>query len=229
MVGLGIFRRGFTQGESSPLTGLIAEYRTYFDGLVVKLEALMYELSMSSTAGTKLFCLLYLPAHNPGISDRLRLVIERLAALGLFKTSPSQRESRQPSFFYPLLPPLLAHLHPPTSSPLPSYTATFLPSIFLPLPASTLSAFVNSLVQHLSFRIGALKPGTPDEDVHRAVEILGLMIGKAEVGDEAWVAVMRAVSALRTLVDSTNVQEHVIARIVCGWVRSGGAAGTFAQ
>jgi hypothetical protein len=81
-------------------------------------------------------------------------------------------------------------------------------------------------LQHLSFRIGALKFGTPDEDVHRAVEILRLIIGRAEVGGEAWVAVMRAVSAQRTLVDSMNVQEHVIARIVCGWVRSGGAAGT---
>jgi len=184
---------------------------------------------MSSTAGTKLLCLRYLPAHNPGISTRLRLVIERLAALGLLKTSPSHREARQSSFFYPLLPPLLAHLHPPASSPLPPYPATFLPSIFLPLPASALSASVSSLLHHLSFRIGSLNPGTPDEDIHRAVEVLGLIIGKAEVGGEAWVAVMRAVSAQRTLVDSTNVQEHVIARIVCGWVRSGGAAGTFAQ
>lgn len=42
-------------------------------------------------------------------------------------------------------------------------------------------------------------------------------------------AVMRAVSAQRTLVDSMNVQEHITARIVCGWVRSGGAAGTSAE
>jgi telomere length regulation protein len=188
----------------------------------------MYELSMSWTPGTKPCCLTYSPADDSGVSDRLRLVIERLAALGLLKTTPSQHESRQPSFLYPLLPPLLAHLHPPSASPLPPYPASFLPSIFLPLPASTLSAFVSSLLQHLSFRIGALKFGTPDEDVHRAVEILRLIIGKAEVGGEAWIAVMRAVSAQRTLVDSMNVQEHVIARIVCGWVRSGGAAGTYA-
>jgi telomere length regulation protein len=185
----------------------------------------MYELSMSCTPGTRLWYL-KCEADNSGISDRLRLVIERLAALGLLKSTPSQRESRQPSYLYPLLPPLLAHLHPPTSSALPAYPATFLPSIFLPLPASTLSALVNSLLQHLSFRIGALKPGTPDENAHRAVEILELIIGKAEAGGEAWVAVMRAVSAQRTLVDSTNIQEHVIARIVCGWVRPGGAAGT---
>jgi len=147
----------------------------------------------------------------------------------MLKTPPNQQHSRQPSLLFPLLPPLLAHLHPPTSPPLAAYPATFLPSIFLPLPASTLSAFVSSLSQHLSFRIGALKPGTPNEDVHRAVEILSLIIGKAEVGGEAWVAVMRAVSAQRTLVDSMNVQEHVIARIVCGWVTSGGQAGTFAE
>jgi telomere length regulation protein len=185
----------------------------------------MYDLSTFWSPGTRPWYL-KCEADNSGISDRLRLVIERLAALGLLKTSPSQHESRQPSFLYPLLPPLLAHLHPPTSSPLPSYPATFLPSIFLPLPASTLSTFVSSLLQHLSLRIGALKPGTPDEDVHRAVDILRLIIGKAEVGGEAWVAVMRAVSAQRTLVDSMNVQEHVIARIICGWIRSGGAAGT---
>jgi len=69
----------------------------------------------------------------------------------------------------------------------------------------------------------------PNEDVHRAVEILRMIIGKAEVGGEAWVAVMRAVSAQRTLVDSMNVQEQVIARIVYGWIRSGGQAGTFTK
>jgi len=153
-------------------------------------------------------------------------VLERLTTLGMLKTPPSQQHSRQPSLLFPLLPPLLAHLHPPTSSPLSAYPTTFLPAIFLPLPASTLSSFISSLLQHLSSRIGSPKPGTPDEDIHRAVEILGLIIGKAEVGGEAWVAVMRAVSAQRTLVDSMNVQEHVIARIICGWVRSGGSAGT---
>jgi telomere length regulation protein len=164
-----------------------------------------------------------------GVADRIRLVLERLTTLGMLKTPPNQQHSRQPSLLFPLLPPLLAHLHPPSTSPFPPYPATFLPSIFLPLPASTLSAFVSSLLQHLSLRISALKPGTPDEGVHRAVEILRLIIGKAEVGGEAWVAVMRSVSAQRTLVDSMNVQEHVIARIICGWIRSGGAAGTLTQ
>jgi hypothetical protein len=55
--------------------------------------------------------------------------------------------------------------------------------------------------------------------------VLGLIIGRAEVGGEAWAAVIRAVSGQRALVDSTNHQEHVIARIICGWVRSGSVAG----
>ena len=156
-------------------------------------------------------------------------MLERLTTLGMLKTPPNQQHSRQPSLLSPLLPPLLAHLHPPTSSPLSAYPTTFLPSILLPLPASTLSSFISSLLQHLSSRIGWPKPGTPDEDIHRAVKILRLVIGKAEIGGEAWVAVMRAVSAQRTLVDSMDVQEHVTARIICGWVRSGGAAGTSAE
>jgi hypothetical protein len=45
------------------------------------------------------------------------------------------------------------------------------------------------------------------------------------VGGEAWGAVMRAISTRKSLSDSMNVQEHVIARIICGWVRSGGSAG----
>jgi hypothetical protein len=74
-----------------------------------------------------------------------------------------------------------------------------------------------------------LKQSQPDQNVHRAVEILKMIIGKAEVGGEAWIAVMRAVSAQRTLVDAMNVQEHVVARVMCGWVRSGGATGMYSQ
>lgn len=167
-------------------------------------------------------------ADDIGAADRIRLVVERLSTLGLLKTLPNQQHSRQPSFLFPLLPSLLTSLHPPHASYCPSYSPDFLPSIFLPLPASTLSAFVSSLLQHLSFRIGTLKPELLNEDVHRAIEVFKHIIGEAEMGGEAWVAVMRTVSAQRTLVGSMNVQEHVIARIVCGWVRSGGAVGMFA-
>ena len=206
------------------LTSLII--RTYFDGLIVKLENLMYELSISITAGTSTTTS---AAHVVGVPDRIRLVVERLSALGLLKTLPSQQEFRQPSLLSPLLPPLLAHLNPYPSHPLPAYPITFLPSIFLPLPASTLSSFVSSLLQHLSSRIGILDSVKPDENVHRAIEVFKQFIGPAEVGAEAWVAVIRAISAQRGLVDSNNTQEHVIARIACGWIRSGGAAGKSSQ
>jgi len=67
----------------------------------------------------------------------------------------------------------------------------------------------------------------PEESIHRAIGIFGLIVGRPEVGGEAWDAVMRSISAQRSLSDSRNIQEHVIARIVCGWVRLGGGAGAF--
>jgi len=66
-----------------------------------------------------------------------------------------------------------------------------------------------------------------EESIHRAIEIFGLVVGRPEVGGEAWAAVMRAVSAQRSLSDSRNVQEHVIARIICGWVRLGSSKGAY--
>jgi telomere length regulation protein len=176
-----------------------------------------------------LFVIVIITTHtnDTGSSDRIRLLIERLATLGLLKAPPTTAHSRQPSFLSSLLPPLLAHLHPPSSSPLPPYSPTYLPSIFLPLPASTLSAFVSSLLQHLSARIDdiSLDKMKADERIHRAIDVFGLIIGRAEVGGEAWDAVMRAISTQKNLSDSTDVREHVIARIVCGWVRSGGSTG----
>jgi hypothetical protein len=85
------------------------------------------------------------------------------------------------------------------------------------------------LLQHLSSRLvsskEALEPDQGDEDVHRAIEVFKLILGPAVVKGEAWEAVMRTISTQRTMGDSMSTQEHIIARIVSGWVRTGGAAG----
>jgi telomere length regulation protein len=160
-------------------------------------------------------------------ADRIRLFIERLASIGLLNTPPDSQSSRQPSFFPPFLPPLLAHLHPDPSSPLPPYGPTFLPAVFLPLPASTLSSFVSSLLRYLCFRLGGrdLKPGSPNDSIHRAIVVLGQILGSAKVGGEAWEAVMRALLTRKSLSVSMDGSEHAKSRLIAGWVNSAGDIG----
>jgi hypothetical protein len=88
---------------------------------------------------------------------------------------------------------------------------------------------VGSLLQHLSSRLVSskevLEPDQGDEDVHRAIQVLKLVLRPAAVKGEAWEAVMRTISTQRTMGDSVKTPEHIIARIVSGWIRTGGATG----
>lgn len=161
--------------------------------------------------------------------DRIRVVIKRLASIGLLPASGSRSSSssRQPAFIQPILPGLLAHLHPQADSPLPSYTNSFLPAIFLPLPASTLAAFVQNLLQGLPSRLSlaSLEPDTPSETIHRLVDVMRDIIGPATPGEEAWTAILHSVSSQTSHGDPTNIEGHLRARMIVSWIRTGGEAG----
>ncbi|WWD19666.1 hypothetical protein CI109_104128 [Kwoniella shandongensis] len=181
--------------------------KVYFDRLANRLEGLMYELSQES-----------------GDVSALQLVIEKLAAIGLLTPRPSLNPSPTPSLLPALLPPLLAHLHPSPSSPIPPYPATFLPSVFLPLPSSTLATFVDSVVQHLTLQLvdGLLEPDLPDQRIKRAVQVLEMMIGSPKVGSEAWAAVMRSVLGNKQSLRLSDNRQEARNRLIAGWVALGG-------
>ncbi|WVQ84635.1 hypothetical protein IAT38_006790 [Cryptococcus sp. DSM 104549] len=186
--------------------------RAYFDRMVTNLEGVSYELSQRP---------------NSDVTP-LRLVFEKLSSIGLLGPQPSHESTPSPSLLAPLLPPLLAHLHPPPSSPLPPYPPAFLPSIFLPLPSSTLAAFIDSLLSHLSFRLISpplpLEPDRLDERIKRAVEVLKAIIGEAKPGGEAWEGVVRSVlgGKGKGRLGGHEEREQARNRIVVGWVGLGG-------
>lgn len=113
---------------------------------------------------------------------------------------------------------------------MPAYPHTFLPSLFLPLPASTFAAFVESLLDFLAFRLTyphheLLQSDQPDERIKRATEILELIIGPAKVGGEAVEAVMRSVIRRKRFGGIMEDKEHARSRIIVGWVHAGGETG----
>ena len=162
--------------------------------------------------------------------SHIRLVIQRLTSLGLLSAKPALNPSPSPSFLNPLIPPLLRHLHPPFDSPLSPYQVDFLPSLFLPLPSSTLSSFIDSLLDHVTFRListdaSLLEPGKPDERIKRATEVLKLIVGPAKIGGEAMEAVLRDLTNGRRTGGMDQVQEHGRARVISTWMAEGGDQG----
>ena len=154
----------------------------------------------------------------------ISLLIRRLASIGLMSTSTT--DSRQPSFWRSFQPPLLAHLHPSPTSPWPAYPPSILPTLFLSLPTSALSSTVESLLYHLSSRLGPdeLPVGHPDERIKRAAEVLERIIGHAEVGGEALDVVMRVVLSLKGgKVKDERV--HGMLRLIVAWMGQTGQDG----
>ncbi|KIR53446.1 telomere length regulation protein [Cryptococcus gattii Ru294] len=186
--------------------------RLYFDRLIRRLESLLYEISQ---------------CPSPDVTP-LRLVIEKLFNIGLLTSQSPNTTSRAPSLLFSLLPPLLLHLHPPSSSPLPPYPPTFLPSVFLPLPSSTLSTLINALTTHLSFYlidpVNPLEPHKPDERIKRAVQVFQSIVGNPEVGSEAWQAVVQSVVAKKgkSSMGLGDWRGHARNRLIVGWIAQGG-------
>ncbi|ORX40562.1 telomere length regulation protein-domain-containing protein [Kockovaella imperatae] len=175
----------------------------YFDRFVVKLESLMYQESHSSR----------------GESAIIRIVFERLIAIGLLNTPPTKDHSPDASLLRPLLPPLLSHLHPDPDDPLPPYSSGYLPGIFLPLSGAALAAFVYSLLSYLAFHLDkntALEQ--PNEQVKRAASIFSSILGQPDAEGEAWDAVLRCVSRASVI---RNDAREVKAGIIVSWVASG--------
>lgn len=139
----------------------------------------------------------------------------------------ASQNSRQPTFVPPFLPGLLAHLHPHQSSLLDPYPSTYLPSVFLPLSASTLAHLVEGLLRYLPSRLShiPLEPGDRSETVHRLVKSLEGIIGPAVLGEEAWVAILRCVSGRSNHGSPLGTDEQLRNRMVVGWVRTGGEEG----
>ncbi|OXG77861.1 telomere length regulation protein [Cryptococcus neoformans var. grubii Br795] len=188
--------------------------RPYFDRLGRHLESVLYEISQHP---------------SPDVTP-LRLVIEKLSSIGLLTSQSPNASSRTPSLLYSLLPSLLSHLHPPSSSPLPPYPPTFLPSVFLPLPSSILSTFINALTTHLSFYLidpaNPLEPHKPDGRIKRAVQVFQSIVGNAEVGSEAWQAVVQSVMAKKgkSRMGLGEWREQARNRLIVGWIAQGGDA-----
>ncbi|WRT70193.1 uncharacterized protein IL334_007187 [Kwoniella shivajii] len=184
--------------------------KAYFDRLTVKLETLMYELSQRSIT------------VDP---TPIRLVFEKLYSIGLVTSSPSSEYSRTPSLFPTLLPPLLNHLHPPSSSPLLPYPADYLPSIFLAFPSSSLAAFVESLLLHLTIYLidpsSPLSTNQPDRRIKRAVDVLTRFIGPPKLNQEAWNAITRAVLTGRGGLNLIDHKSQARNRLTVGWIANG--------
>lgn len=163
-----------------------------------------------------------------GGDEAIRHVFSRLASLGLL-SSPSDHLSHTPSLISSLLPTLLLHLNPPTSSPLPPYPPTYLSSLFLALPTSILTPLVSSFIQHLTFHLVAqgreIEPESSDERVKRAGEVFSLMFGNAVVGGEAWDGVIKFVKDAKGSVGGMDRREQARARLIVSWIGSGGEPG----
>ncbi|WWC64545.1 uncharacterized protein I303_107155 [Kwoniella dejecticola CBS 10117] len=186
------------------------EPKPYFDRIIKKLEGLMYELSQNS----------------PSDTEPIRLVIEKLCSIGLLTPPATTRDTRSPSLFPALLPPLLKHLHPAPTSPLRPYPADYLPSIFLALPSSLLASFVESLLDHLTLHLidpaNPLLPNIPDKRIKRSVEVLTRIIGMPKQDEEAWNAVIRSVLSGKAELSLDDSQAQARNRLIAGWIASGG-------
>lgn len=161
-------------------------------------------------------------------TSRILLVIQRLSSIGLFTPPPTRdRTSPAPSFFSAFLPGALAHLHP--VQPLPPHPPSYLPSIFLALPNSSIARIAESLLQHLTFNLiqgsPSLEPDSPDQRIRRCAEVLTFFIGKPDVGGEAWEAVMRGVVGRKQYDEPMGKEEHARSRVVVCWVARGGNGG----
>ncbi|WVF72963.1 hypothetical protein IAT40_007781 [Kwoniella sp. CBS 6097] len=189
--------------------------KPYFDVLAAKLEGLLYELSQSHAFGRR---------HEP-----IRLIFERLSSIGLITPQPPSLDSRTPSLFPAFLPPLLAHLRPPSNSPLPPYPSDYLPSIFLGLPSSTLLSLVSSLITHITHHLitdsNPLEPDVPDKRIKRAQAVLSKIIGPAIVGGEAWTAVLRYVLSGKRELSLRDQRQQAANRILVSWIAEGGESG----
>ena len=163
------------------------------------------------------------PDGSPADLEKLRHVLERLISLGLVSDRPTAGPSRSPSLLTPLLPTLLAHLHPHCSSPFPAYPSSYFPSLILPLPSSTLASFVNSLLDHLTLRLTSsnadiLSPDQPEERIKRAAVVLELILGPAKSGGEAMEAVVRCTTGTKRIGSSSEDHEHSRARLIVSWI-----------
>lgn len=184
--------------------------RAYFDALVRRLEGLAYELALTGKD-----------------SAPLRVVIEKLAALGLL--SPPPEPSPSPSLLPPLLPPLLRHLHPPPGG-LDAYPDSFCPALLLPLPSSTLASLADALLVHLPYRLPtepSMEPDVPDARVRRAATVLAQLLGTAEVGGDAWNAVIQALMGGKLRSSGSEDVHQSRSRMVVAWAGGSGLAGTF--
>lgn len=135
-----------------------------------------------------------------------------------------------PSLLSPLISLLLHHLHPPPASPVLPYPPSFLPSLFLPLTSSILSSFINSLLDHLTFRLISphgipLLPDKPDERIKRATEILKHIIGTATIDGEALEIVTRGVTDDKMVGGMQQVHEHARVRVIVAWIAEEGDQG----
>lgn len=156
----------------------------------------MYELSQrpnrSEWAGRELGPML----RDADDAVELRLVWERLIALRLVGSPRTDSYSPSASILTPMMPHLLSHLNPAVESPLPAYHATYLSSLFLPLPTTALHVLVTSLTQHLVLRLDAQQSFhvmMPRQDVKRATMVLEQMIGPAKLGSDAYDEIARNV------------------------------------
>jgi hypothetical protein len=186
----------------------------------------MYELSQRSPG--KLCAVSVVDSAYPSSATHIGLsvVIHRLASIGLLSRKTPDPQSRQPSFWEPILPPLLAHLHPPQTSPLAPYPPSYLPSLFLSLPSSIIYSLAGSLIHHLTAKsnyFDGLAPESPDARVKRAAEVLQLVLGPASVESEAFEAVSSKVLTTKSLGNDANV--HAVLRMVVTWISFGGDDG----
>lgn len=191
------------------------------------MEDLMYELSQRSPGK---LCAAPVNSAYPFSASHIGLavVVQRLASIGLLSRKAPEPQSRQPSFWEPILPSLLSHLHPPSTSPLAPYPPRFLPSLFLSLPSSVISPLVGSLIHHLTAEsdyFEGLDSASPDARVQRAAEVLQLVIGSASLDSEALEAVSTEILATKAFGNDVNV--HAALRMVVTWIANGGEDGEF--
>ncbi|WVR00155.1 hypothetical protein IAU59_007297 [Kwoniella sp. CBS 9459] len=183
--------------------------KPYFDVLAVRLESLMYELSLNSGSGS-------------GDPDPIRLVFEKLSSIGLISLKSPSPDSRAPSLFPAFLPPLLAHLHPPSDSSLPPYPSNYLPPILLGLPSSAVSSVVSSLITHITHHLvepgTPLKPDVPDERIKRAQVVLTKIIGPAIIGGEAWTAVLKYALDGKCELSLGDQRQQALNRMIICWI-----------
>nr|ODN92509.1 telomere length regulation protein [Cryptococcus depauperatus CBS 7841] len=186
--------------------------KDYFDGLVKRLEGLMYELSHGAMVDTA----------------PLQLVLEKLSAVGLLSSHVADSTSRTPSMLPSLLPPLLEHLHPPSGSSLAPYPPDFLSSIILSLPGSVITSFVKALSTHLTYHLvdssSTLRPDRPDQRIKRAVQVLIAIVGEPKVGNEVWDALIKSITGDggSSRMHLGEYREQSRNRLIVGWIGTGG-------